>query len=156
MSNSEHAVVSHFMTIKTSQETELAPKPATVSSTSSIDTSSTVHESGKENGDAASRNAGIYQGVSMQGGTSVQSFGAERFGFQHMLYAAPGKSSTSMDQVPSSVSLVARPAQLHISPAIGVIAPSMTATNTVPEFLYQLTKMLTDNNREVIEWSNGK
>lgn len=27
---------------------------------------------------------------------------------------------------------------------------------TVPEFLYQLTKMLTDNNAEVIEWSNGK
>jgi len=29
-------------------------------------------------------------------------------------------------------------------------------TNTVPEFLYQLTKMLTDNNKEVIEWANGK
>ena len=28
-------------------------------------------------------------------------------------------------------------------------------TNTVPEFLYQLTKMLTDNNRDIIEWSNG-
>ena len=29
-------------------------------------------------------------------------------------------------------------------------------TNTVAEFLYQLTKMLTDDNREVIEWSNGE
>jgi hypothetical protein len=33
---------------------------------------------------------------------------------------------------------------------------SVPTTNAVPEFLYQLTKMLTDNNREIIEWSNGK
>merc|ERR1712232_1075128 len=31
-----------------------------------------------------------------------------------------------------------------------------SANNTVAEFLYQLTKMLTDDNREVIEWANGK
>jgi branched-subunit amino acid transport protein len=36
--------------------------------------------------------------------------------------------------------------------AAGAIIPTH---NTVAEFLYQLTKMLTDNNREVIEWSNG-
>ncbi|GAX24688.1 hypothetical protein FisN_4Hh246 [Fistulifera solaris] len=35
---------------------------------------------------------------------------------------------------------------------IGLAQP---AGGAVPEFLYQLTKMLTDNNREVIEWSNG-
>lgn len=29
------------------------------------------------------------------------------------------------------------------------------ASNTVPEFLYQLTKMLTDDNREIIEWAKG-
>lgn len=28
--------------------------------------------------------------------------------------------------------------------------------NTVPEFLYQLTKMLTDDNKEVIEWANSR
>jgi hypothetical protein len=27
--------------------------------------------------------------------------------------------------------------------------------NSVPEFLYQLMKMLTDDNRDIIEWSNG-
>lgn len=27
--------------------------------------------------------------------------------------------------------------------------------NSVPEFLYQLTKMLTDDNRDIIEWSDG-
>eukprot|EP00546_Thalassionema_frauenfeldii_P015072 CAMPEP_0178914264 /NCGR_PEP_ID=MMETSP0786-20121207/11327_1 /TAXON_ID=186022 /ORGANISM="Thalassionema frauenfeldii, Strain CCMP 1798" /LENGTH=334 /DNA_ID=CAMNT_0020587149 /DNA_START=507 /DNA_END=1511 /DNA_ORIENTATION=- len=30
------------------------------------------------------------------------------------------------------------------------------SNNTVAEFLYQLTKMLTDDNREIIEWNNGK
>ena len=36
-------------------------------------------------------------------------------------------------------------------------APSsvVAASSNVPEFLYQLTKMLTQDNREVIEWSNG-
>lgn len=48
--------------------------------------------------------------------------------------------------------------QVHISPSSGVVVPSAAIpnTNTVPEFLYQLTKMLTDNNRDIIEWSNGK
>jgi len=34
-------------------------------------------------------------------------------------------------------------------------SPIVGNTN-VPEFLYQLIKMLTDNHRDVIEWSNGK
>lgn len=33
---------------------------------------------------------------------------------------------------------------------------SGSQTNTVPEFLYQLTKLLTDDNRDAIEWSHGK
>merc|ERR1712238_226224 len=32
----------------------------------------------------------------------------------------------------------------------------IVANTTVPEFLYQLTKMLSDDNRTIIEWSNGK
>jgi len=35
------------------------------------------------------------------------------------------------------------------------IVNSSPISTTVPEFLYQLTKMLTDNNKEVIEWANG-
>ena len=31
----------------------------------------------------------------------------------------------------------------------------IVANTTVPEFLYQLTKMLSDDNRTIIEWSNG-
>ena len=34
--------------------------------------------------------------------------------------------------------------------------PGTAGNNSIPEFLYQLTKMLTDNNRHIIEWSNGK
>ena len=36
-----------------------------------------------------------------------------------------------------------------------VISTSASSTNTIPEFLYQLNKMLTDNNRDIIEWNNG-
>jgi hypothetical protein len=42
------------------------------------------------------------------------------------------------------------------SPSTGVVIPSVASPNAVPEFLYQLSKMLTDNNRDIIEWSNGK
>lgn len=48
---------------------------------------------------------------------------------------------------------------LQISPSTGVVVTSNVGsnnTNTVPEFLYQLTKMLTDDNRDIIEWSNAK
>lgn len=45
---------------------------------------------------------------------------------------------------------------MRISSSTGVLVASTPNTNTVPEFLYQLTKMLTDNNRDIIEWSNGK
>jgi hypothetical protein len=48
-------------------------------------------------------------------------------------------SVTSLPSVPSAAAAAAAP-----------------ANNTVAEFLYQLTKMLTDDNREVIEWSNSK
>ena len=57
--------------------------------------------------------------------------------------------------VPSSTNLPAH-ASLQITSSTGVLVASTPNTNTVPEFLYQLTKMLTDNNRDIIEWSNGK
>lgn len=65
-----------------------------------------------------------------------------------------GVSSETLVSVPdTSVSQN----HVHISPATGIIVPAGGPnTNTVPEFLYQLTKMLTDNNRDIIEWSNGE
>lgn len=38
----------------------------------------------------------------------------------------------------------------------GVIVSGAASHCSIPEFLYQLTKMLTDDNRGIIEWSNGK
>lgn len=47
--------------------------------------------------------------------------------------------------------------QPTIQPGSTVAVTSIVGdNNTVAEFLYQLTKMLTEDNREVIEWSNGK
>jgi hypothetical protein len=45
---------------------------------------------------------------------------------------------------------------MRLSPTTRVIVPASSSVNTVPEFLCSLTKMLTDNNRDTIEWSNGK
>ncbi len=51
--------------------------------------------------------------------------------------------------------LVPRESQLHLSPSTGVVAPTSAASasaNTIAGgFLYRLTKMLSDSNREVIE-----
>jgi hypothetical protein len=63
-----------------------------------------------------------------------------------------------MQKLPSSISLVPRGRQLlRLSPSTGVVVPtSVASANTVPEFLYQLINMLSDSNREVIEWSDGE
>lgn len=61
---------------------------------------------------------------------------------------APEPEYSSSSNLPGSASL-------QISSFAGVLVASTPNTNTVPEFLYQLTKMLTDNNRDIIEWSNG-
>ena len=57
---------------------------------------------------------------------------------------------------PQASSNVTGTGSLQITSSTGVLVASTPNTNTVPEFLYQLTKMLTDNNRDIIEWSNGK
>ena len=37
----------------------------------------------------------------------------------------------------------------------GVPMTGSAPNHSIPEFLYQLTKMLTDDNKAIIEWSNG-
>jgi hypothetical protein len=41
------------------------------------------------------------------------------------------------------------------SAAVALAGTGTAGGNSIPEFLYQLTKMLTDDNREIIEWSKG-
>lgn len=38
----------------------------------------------------------------------------------------------------------------------GAASEEQAVANTIPEFLYQLTKLLTDDNRDAIEWNYGK
>lgn len=45
---------------------------------------------------------------------------------------------------------------IPILPSAGLAIPAIPTNNTVPEFLYQLTKMLTGGHKDIIEWSNGK
>ena len=149
------------MTFMQGQErSTLASKPSTVSSTSSIDTffntnATSALEIGKEGGSQVQNPllnnpltqaavAPIVPATDTPSLTSVN----------YSSWATP--SSGSLEQMSSSVTLMARSNQLHITPSTGVVVPEMQITNTVPEFLYQLTRMLTDNNRDVIEWSNGK
>lgn len=58
--------------------------------------------------------------------------------------AVQSRASKEPNLVPSSMALV-------------TTTNASTLNNTsVPEFLYQLTKMLTENNNDVIEWSHGR
>jgi len=75
--------------------------------------------------------------------------------------ASTSSSTTGIEpSVCGSSSLILDGTTLHVAnigqdgnPPSGSPAPT---ASTVPEFLYQLTKMLTDNNRDIIEWSKGK
>ena len=56
----------------------------------------------------------------------------------------------------TSGTVLAAPVPIISRPAASVPAPaSVSNNNTVAEFIFQLTKMLTDDNKDVIEWSNG-
>ena len=137
------------MAVTPGQEETLAPKPATVSSTSSLDTSGSLQND----------YVTTHQSTSF-GGNEASAGQSDAYPMQSAVYPATTVPSATngIGQLPSSISLVPRGgSRLHISPSTGVVVPSsVPSTNTVPEFLYQLTKMLTDHNRDVIEWSNGK
>eukprot|EP00547_Thalassionema_nitzschioides_P004285 CAMPEP_0194221786 /NCGR_PEP_ID=MMETSP0156-20130528/31341_1 /TAXON_ID=33649 /ORGANISM="Thalassionema nitzschioides, Strain L26-B" /LENGTH=429 /DNA_ID=CAMNT_0038952313 /DNA_START=199 /DNA_END=1488 /DNA_ORIENTATION=+ len=70
-------------------------------------------------------------------------------------------SRPSLVSYPLAPSPTSTPATIASSHPSLVCSSSNTnkgnsGNNTVPEFLYQLTKMLTDDNRATIEWNNGK
>ena len=82
---------------------------------------------------------------------------------------APSLAAAETTPAPAPVSALTSPVQIE-NPMISQMAlmpimPFMAnnkfstnhpAPNSVPEFLYQLTKMLTDDNSQYIEWANGK
>lgn len=68
-------------------------------------------------------------------------------------------STPSLTPVPTSTypsTLMMSKAPLPILPSAGLAVPAAPTNNTVPEFLYQLTKMLTGGHNDIIEWSNGR
>lgn len=67
---------------------------------------------------------------------------------------SPSLSAIMPTNFPSS--LIVSKSPLPILPSAGISVASAPANNTVPEFLYQLTKMLTGGHNDIIEWSNGK
>lgn len=62
----------------------------------------------------------------------------------------------TMSSYPTSSSYVVPKNSYPILPSAGLAVPAAPTNNTVPEFLYQLTKMLTGGHSDIIEWSNGR
>jgi len=70
---------------------------------------------------------------------------------------APSFTSITMpNNFHSSLIVSNNKSPMPILPSAGLAVPSAPANNTVPEFLYQLTKMLTGGHNDIIEWSNGR
>lgn len=64
-------------------------------------------------------------------------------------------ATISSSSAPTGMMLTA-PVAIAPSPAVAPTpAPAAPNNNTVAEFLFQLSKMLTDDNKEIIEWNNG-
>lgn len=68
--------------------------------------------------------------------------------------STPNLTSAIPSSFPSTL-IVSKP-PLPILPSAGLAVSAAPANNTVPEFLYQLTKMLTGGHNDIIEWSNGR
>lgn len=137
------------MSLNTGEEGEhFRAKPVTVSSsTSSMETASSFHN------DRASI---IGTQIVSNDPSLIRTTPPAAHSIQYSTQKASPSSAaatTAGAAFPSSISLVHNPLR---SPATGVVIPSVASSNAVPEFLYQLTKMLTDNNRDIIEWSSGK
>jgi hypothetical protein len=148
------------MAVTPRQEETLAPKPSTISSTSSIETFASLHNDGM-NVQGPQQTVITPQSIAtdtpmISSGQPLEADGVTLQRAQY-IHPAPVPPPTAMQKLPSSISLVPSAPQLHLSPSTGVVVPtSVASSDTVPEFLYQLTKMLSDSNREVIEWSHGE
>lgn len=121
------------------RDDSFGPKPTTVSSMSSMETLQNEPCNFVGSSHSLSAEPSLIRSIP----NASQLAGASNY----------GNLSNFTTSMPSSISLVRNPLR---SPSTGVVIPSVASPNAVPEFLYQLTKMLTDNNRDIIEWSNGK
>jgi hypothetical protein len=70
------------------------------------------------------------------------------------------EAMSSLDNATDRISPLQNDPEVEVTEESHLISNSLLAEcsvtgNSVPEFLYQLTKMLTEDNRDIIEWSNG-
>lgn len=164
--NNEEAALEGGQRHQQEQRT-ITSRPQTVSSFSSIDTT------GYEQNDTALDSNYIQQSAlpplpllmeasgssTVVSSTTAATNSDSNFGLvaNNTFIGRIAKSGAAEAEPSSSTNLTGSGSgSLHISSSTGVLVASAPNTNTVPEFLYQLTKMLTDNNRDIIEWSNGK
>jgi len=137
------------MAITPGHERALAPKPV---STSSLDTALSGHNDGETENNSWQR---IITQQSLDAATPAIETSRLYNTAQNMQQPYP--ASITSGKLTSAPDAAVSHNQVHISPSTGVVVPPIIPnSSTVPEFLYQLTKMLTDNNRDIIEWSNGK
>lgn len=145
--------------------------PATVSSLSSIDTAGydyndaslcNTNDPQNDNNDQQSANPRplppIPNSSNASAGDHLLSLPQSYFPsdtIQSMHQQPQSQASLPSHLTSSSVPLMGQ-TTMRLSPTTRVVVPSAPSLNTVPEFLCSLTKMLTDDNRDVIEWSNGK
>jgi hypothetical protein len=126
--------------------TQSSRRPVAVSSMSSLESSASAHDKVQE-----------------------QTPFPETSTLDSMIPSPPHTNSVDLDNetssnVPLAVSpslytsgtVLPAPVPIISRPAASVPAPApVSNNNTVAEFIFQLTKMLTDDNKDVIEWSNG-
>ena len=119
-------------------------KPATVSSSSLESVSG---------GGAAAAAAATRPNEVLGGG--LDHFDFDGFGVGASAYAT---SSRGLDHPGALRPVPAAAASAPVKSAgdEGAASEEQAVANTIPEFLYQLTKLLTDDNRDAIEWNYGK
>lgn len=140
-------------TRKSMFNTKTPRRPVAVSSMSSLDSSASAHDTAREQATSVPETSNIIASSST---------------LSSMIPSPSLTSSISPYKEPSSSNppgLSSRPSGMLLSASVPIISRAAATVpapapapnnNTVAEFIFQLTKMLTDDNREVIEWANGK
>lgn len=147
----------------TEEENTGYPRPVAISSTSSLDSFATSYTQANIDNSSSRSNAAV---IKEESSSAIKQDNQQEI----VQRQPPCPTSNNSTVVSSRPSLIPFPLSSSPSATPVPIMPSHpsfatsasnsnkvpASNNTVAEFLYQLTKMLTDDNREIIEWNNGK
>lgn len=133
--------------------TQRSRRPVTVSSMSSLESSASAYDTAQEQASLPETSNNIVSSSTLD--SMIQSP-------PHTNSAVPDEETSSSNPPVASSSfgpsgmLLSAPVPIISRPAAAIQAPAPANNNhAVAEFIFQLTKMLTDDNRDVIEWTNG-